>query len=131
MGVIDFFSRRKPEPANIEDRAPQTGVKYKDMLVLDQLLQAGANLRAPRHVMYYLYFNDRAKAEAAAGEATRSQFTATVSEQTAEQPESWQVVCERKSYVLSMDIVRDNTDYFEQLAARFGGDYDGWVASVH
>jgi hypothetical protein len=36
------------------------------------------------------------------------------------------VVCERKSYVLSMDIVRDNTGYFEALAAQFGGAYDGW-----
>jgi len=29
-----------------------------------------------------------------------------------------------------MDIVRDNTDYFEQLAARFGADYEGWEASA-
>jgi len=27
-------------------------------------------------------------------------------------------------------IPASNTDYFEQLAARFGGDYDGWEASA-
>jgi hypothetical protein len=125
---ISYTSRQ--EPIDLEDRAPQTGVKYKDMLVLKQLLDLGANLAAPRHVLYYLYFSDRATADAAASAATTSAFAARVREPIPADPDKWGVVCERKSYVLSMDIVRDNTDYFEQLAARFGGDYDGWEASA-
>ena len=127
MGI---FSRSRQEPVDLENRAPQTGVKYKDLLVLSQLRQAGANLAAPRHVLYYLYFNDRAKAESAASAATASAFAARIREPIPEDPENWGVVCERKSYVLSMDIVRDNTDYFEALAAQFGGVYDGWEASA-
>ena len=127
MGI---FSRNRPDPLGPEDRAPQTGVKYKDILVLMQLTQAGANLTAPRHVLYYLYFNDRASAETVASAATASAFATTVREPIPENPGNWGVVCERQSYVLSMDLVRDNTDYFESLAARFGGVYDGWEASA-
>lgn len=127
MGII---SKSRQEPVSLESRAPQTGVKYKDLLVLSQLLQAGAELTAPRHVLYYLYFNDRAAAETAASAATASGYAARIREPIPEDPDHWGVVCERKSYVLSMDIVRDNTDYFEELAAQFGGVYDGWEASV-
>jgi hypothetical protein len=123
------FSRSR-QPVDLESRAPQSGVKYKDLLVLNQLRQAGAHLTAPRHVLYYLYFKDRATAETAASTATTSGFAATVREPKPEQPNHWEVICERKSYVLSMDIVRDNTDYFEELVARLGGVYDGWEASA-
>src|ERR1700722_16994901 len=102
-----IFSRSRQEPADLEDRAPQTGVKYKDMLVLKQLLELGANLAAPRHVLYYLYFNDRATADDAASAATASAFAARVREPVPADTQKWVVVCERKSYVLSMDIVRD------------------------
>jgi hypothetical protein len=39
-------------------------------------------------------------------------------------------VCERHGIVLDSDTIRDNGDYFERLAAKFGGEYDGWEASV-
>jgi Regulator of ribonuclease activity B len=128
MGI---FSRSRQEPVDLETRAPQTGVKYKDLLVLNQLRQAGADLTAPRQVLYYLYFNDSATADTVARTAAASEFAAKVREPIPEDPDKWGVVCERKSYVLSMDIVRDNTDYFEKLAAQFGGVYDGWEASVN
>ena len=86
MGV---FSRRRQEPVDLEARAPQTGVKFKDLLVLSQLRQAGADLAAPRHVLYYLYFNDRATAESAASAAAASAFAARVREPIREDPDKW------------------------------------------
>ncbi|MBY0375969.1 MAG: ribonuclease E inhibitor RraB [Bryobacteraceae bacterium] len=109
---MGLFSESREEPVDLEDRAPQTGVKYKDILVLMQLVEAGANLTAPRHVLYYLYFKDRAAAEAVASAATEAGFATRIREPIPEDPDSWGGVCERESYVLSMDIVRDNTDYF-------------------
>ena len=127
MGIL---SRNRQKTVDLESRAPQTGVKYKDLLVLGKLRQVGANLTAPRHVLYYLYFNDRVAAEAAASAATASAFAVRIREPIPQDPGKWGVICERQAYVLSMDVVRDNTDYFEELAARFGGKYDGWEASA-
>ena len=86
MGI---FSRSRQEPVDLENRAPQTGVKYKDVLVLNQLRLAGADLAAPRHVLYYLYFNDRVTAERAASAATASAFATRVREPIPEDPDKW------------------------------------------
>ncbi len=115
----------------LEDRAPETGVKYKDLLVLEQLVRAGADVRAPRHVLYYLYFGDREHATSAASDAEALGFDTDIREPLPDYPDSWALVCERHDYVLDLDTVRDNTDAFEELAARHGGDYDGWEASVN
>jgi hypothetical protein len=32
--------------------------------------------------------------------------------------------------VLRPELVRDNTDFFEDLAARHGAEYDGWEAAA-
>lgn len=118
------------EPIGLETRAPQTGVKLEDMIVLKQLVMAGADLTAPRHVLYYLSFDNQVSAEAAAQAATNAGFLATIEAPEQEEPGEWSVVCEREGYVLSMDIVRDNTDFFEELARRLGGEFDGWEASA-
>jgi hypothetical protein len=107
-------------------------VKYKDLLVLDQLRQAGADLTVPRHVLHYLYFAEGFAAEAAAAQAAAHGFeTATTEPEPAAGVEAWSVRCERHDHTLSMDDVRDTTDFFEDLAARFGGSYDGWEASAN
>ena len=49
----------------MEARSPELGVKYKDLLLMGQLLQQGADLHQPRHALYYLYFADRARPRSA------------------------------------------------------------------
>lgn len=110
------------------DERGETGVKYKDILVLEQLVQAGADLTAPRHVLYYLYFDGQEAAETAAAEARVQGFESNV--HLLDGAAQWTLKCERHDYTLSLDVVRDNTDYFDELAARHAGDYDGWEASV-
>jgi hypothetical protein len=39
------------------------------------------------------------------------------------------VSCETHA-ALEPEFVRDNTDFFEELAARHQAEYDGWEASV-
>ncbi len=128
---MGLFSRmRDHRPVDLDERAPQTGVKYSDLLVLEQLLNAGADLTAPRHVVYYLYFPSEEGATAAAAESTAAGFGTDLRAPTPEADDLWVVVAERHDYVLDLDIVRDNTDWFAELAERHGGDYDGWEASV-
>ena len=52
---MNLFSRKKKEddePVDLNDRSPQLGIKYKDLLVLGNLMQQGADLTQPRHVLY-------------------------------------------------------------------------------
>jgi len=39
-----IFRRRDDEPADMNERSPQLGLKYKDLAVLGQLMKSGADL---------------------------------------------------------------------------------------
>ncbi len=72
MGLLSRLRDR--QPVSLEERSPQTGLKFKDLLVLEQPVRAGADVHAPRHVRHFLYFPDRAQAAAAAAEARARGF---------------------------------------------------------
>ena len=131
MTSMPFFRRRQKDQIDLESRSEKLGgLKYKDLLVLEQLVKAGADLSQPRHVLHYLYFPDQDRAGLAAEEAATRGFEVTVREPLPDYPEQWTVVCERHDVVLDPEHVRDTTDSFETLASSYAGDYDGWEASV-
>lgn len=113
----------------MNERSPQLGVKYKDLMVLDQLRKAGADLAAPRHVIYYAYAPTEPVAQAMAREAGAEGYTASVREPLPNFPGQWSVICETHT-VTSPDFVRDADDFFEGLADRHGAEYDGWEAGT-
>jgi len=110
---VPLFKRDKPdekppdeEPIDMESRSPETGLKYKDIALLGQMLKQGANLKEPRHAVYYLYFGSQEQAvEAAAGVAradtpakfvTRCRATRASGRSSASDPtrcSTWPVFC--------------------------------------
>jgi len=127
MGLLR--RRRDDEPVDMNARSPQLGIKYKDLAVLHQLMTAGADLSTTRHVVYYSYAASEAVARAMATEAEAREFSAAVREPLPQYPGQWSVVCETHA-VTSPDFVRESDDFFQELADRHGGEYDGWEASV-
>ena len=126
-----LFRRKSGAQAVDPDaRSPKTGVKYKDLEVVAQLVKHGADLKQPRHVLYYLYFGSVEVATQAADEARSKSFEASVKDPLPQYPGQWSLICERHGIVLDLKTIRDNGDFFEALAAQFGGEYDGWEASV-
>ncbi|NNE94599.1 MAG: ribonuclease E inhibitor RraB, partial [Acidimicrobiales bacterium] len=93
-----------------------------------QLIDHGADLTAPRHVLHYLYFSDEQSAQMAAAEVA-APFSAEV-RSPSEGVTEWLVLCEAHDHMLNPETVRGDTDFFESLAERHGGDHDGWEASV-
>jgi hypothetical protein len=124
-----FRKRRDDEPVDLNERSPQLGLKYKDLMILDQLMKAGANLTEPRHVVYYSYAPSQDVANAMRDEAAANGYTANVREPLPEYPDQWSMVSEIQA-VTSPDFVRDADDFFQALADRHGAEYDGWEASV-
>ena len=122
-----FRKRRTDGPVGPEDRSPQLGIKHKDLLVLKQLIDHGADITAPRHVLHYLYFAQEESARQAAREVA-APFSSDV--RTPEAGDKWLVVCEAHNHTLSPETVRGVSDFFESLAGRHGGQHDGWEASV-
>jgi hypothetical protein len=121
--------RGDDEPVDPNERSPQLGLKYKDLMVLDQLMKSGADLTASRHVIYYSYAQSKEVAQAMEGEAAEAGWKPEVREPLTGFPDQWGVVCERHA-VTSPDFVREADDFFQDLADRHGAEYDGWEASA-
>jgi hypothetical protein len=52
---VGIFRRRDDEPVDMNERSPRLGVRFKDLAVLGQLIENGADLSESRHVAYYSY----------------------------------------------------------------------------
>jgi hypothetical protein len=126
-----FFRRRKDdEPVDMNARSPQTGLKYKDIAVLGQLMQQGADLTKPRHALYYLYFDSLDVASSAAADGRAAGYTCEVREPLPNYPDQWSMVCERPDALFDIDGVRSADDLFQGIADRHAGEFDGWEAAV-
>jgi hypothetical protein len=129
--AMGFFRRKRDEqPLDLDERSPTTGLKHKDLLVLHQLMQAGADLKQPRHTVHYLYFTSPDAATAASHEAEARGFEVEVRDPLPDYPGQWSLVCGQHGVVVDPPTVRDHGDLFDALAERHGGEYDGWEASV-
>ena len=118
-----MFRRKKKDPlAGYESARPE------DRQVLTALLNAGADLAAPRHVLHFIYdLVDEASARQAAAEVEGWQ---TSVKPPPEGYETWSVTFERQGYVLSPENVAADAAAFSAAASAHGGHYDGWEASV-
>ena len=127
-----LFNRKKEEeePVDLEARSPVTGLKYKDIAVLGQMMKSGADLTKPRHVLYYLYFGGQEPAEAGAVDGRAAGYTCDVRDPLPAYPGQWCLVCEKPDAVLDIPTVREADDLFQEIADRLGGEFDGWEASV-
>jgi hypothetical protein len=127
---VRIFRRGKDQPVDPEARSPRLGVKYKDLMVMNQLMQAGADLSQPRHVVHFFYSHSRESMQELA-DSVREQpgWKVEVHEPLPEYPGQWRAVCDTHA-VVSAKFVRDTGDLFDSLAATHQVDYDGWEAAV-
>jgi hypothetical protein len=121
--------RESDEPVDLNERSPQLGLRFKDLLVLDQLAKNGADLSQTRHVIYYSYAPGEEVAQTMAREAEAGGWAAEVREPLPNNPNQWSVVCETDA-ITTPDFVREADDFFQDLADRHSAEYDGWEASV-
>jgi hypothetical protein len=116
--------------ANVNLELAHAGLRVEDLGTLQQLVNQGADLEEPRHVMHYSYFGSRQVAEEAAAEARAAGWIAAVREPLPEYADQWGMVAEHPEAVLTVSFVIDSTAWFEMLAREHDGEYDGWEAAA-
>jgi hypothetical protein len=131
MRVFPFKRKKKDdESVDMNARSPKTGLKYKDIELLGQMLKNGADLTKPRHALYYLYFGSREIAEVGAVDGRAAGYSCEVREPMPGYAGQWSLVCERPDAILDPGGVRLADDLFQGIANRLGGEFDGWEAAV-
>jgi len=119
-----MFRRKKKDPlAGYESARPE------DLQVLAALVNAGADLAGPRHVLHFIYELVDEGAARQAADAVGAGWQSTV-KSPPEGYETWSVTFERQGYVLSPENVTADAAMFVAAATAHGGQYDGWEASV-
>lgn len=99
-----------------------------DRLALRQLAGRGADLAKPRHVIHFLYFATEDDARAAADAVTEGSWTASLEPPT-DMIDQWCVKADGHR-ILAPETVVAFRSWFESLAARHDGEYDGWEAAA-
>jgi hypothetical protein len=126
---VALFRKRRTKEVDPDERSPKFGVKYKDLMVMNQLVEHGADLTQPREVIFYSYAPSQDVAKRMASEAEGEGFDSEIREPLPQHPAQWSVVCRKHALVDPM-FVRGTVEFFEALAARHGAEYDGWEAAV-
>lgn len=99
-----------------------------DALALRHLQGRGADLTLARHVVHFLYFAEKASAQAAAEVVEQAGWQAEVEAPT-EHVSVWTVRADG-TRVVSSTTIESFRAWFEQVAADHGGEYDGWEAAA-
>ena len=123
-------SRVDRRPIDPDERSPQLGLKYKDLMLLGAIKEQGGDLLAPRHVVHFLYFPSEAAARGAGDELAAAGWQTEARVPLPDHPDQWTLVAEQHDVVLTPAFVRDTTDLMEAVAARAQGEHDGWEASA-
>jgi len=108
-----------------------------DRSVLAALADAGSNLDKPAHTIHFLYFKSMDAAKSAAGHLQAAGYQNLRVRRAPTKslwkrwfgPHEYSCVAETHA-VPSEESVFATTDRMNALAEKFGGDYDGWEASV-
>ncbi len=134
LAAIAFLAGAFPAAGRPAIPAPRDAHDAMDQKTIAQLRKAGANLTKRTDVVHYLYIPVRQDADSAAQQAAAAGYRATVQPPLGRLPNG--TVENRYSVVAHADVVpslanvRKARAFFEALARRYGGEYDGWEAAV-
>jgi len=124
MGLRDLLKR--------DEAAPSGDPVEGDRLVLEELNAAGADLSQPREVVHYVHLPSREAAEAFAPMVVNQGFEPQIREpgpESADDPRPWTVAATSRMVVTEDDVALARRN-FTELAAEYGGAYEGWDAAV-
>jgi hypothetical protein len=116
------FLKRFQKPSPFRDPAEL------DKLSLRHLEKLGADLALPRHVIHFIYFDDEGDARRAADEVPAAGWESTV-ESPNETTTQW-VMRAEATRVVNAHTIPSYRAWFEDVAERCNGEYDGWEAAT-
>ncbi len=107
----------------------------RDLAVLRRLKELGSDLSKPHTVDFFLYFPSEEQAKSAASEIEREGYAVRVD---CVPPPWWRRLFSKpvwgcyvtKSMVPEEEAILERSAWFDGIAQRFCGEYDGWGTEV-
>ncbi|WP_062287567.1 ribonuclease E inhibitor RraB [Demequina phytophila] len=98
----------------------------EDQEQLDALAARGGDPTAPRESEFFVSFTSDVKAKAAADELRSQRVNHELVEPSHDIPE-WMLFVRAYRTPLVPDFLRERVDLCEDIASRYGGEYEGWA----
>lgn len=132
--VQDFY-RRRQEAEEFRRRVLERAKREReeammseaDEQALRQALEAGLDPHTPQPFEHYLYFGTRRRAEQAAAALRQAGYTVAVDRSAG--GSEWLVLA-RHMLLADEEALDRAIEFLEDLASRYGGEYDGWGVAV-
>ena len=121
VALLFWLSRSKVAASSTENELAS------DAQVLDQLKRYGSDLSKPHQLEFFLYFPTEADAQKAAEQIRAKSFEVKV--ERAAQGESW-LCFATKTMLPELKAIQNITIQFNEIAKRFGDNYDGWGSPI-
>ena len=128
FGVETMLVTPNPQSSTL-DSLDTADLGWDDQSALTALVCAGADLDQPRHVLHYLYVLSEDAAYLAATEMSAAGWFVEIDAPESGDPD-WLVLAQDLSSVLTPGRVLETRVFFQRLANKYVGEYDGWEASV-
>lgn len=108
--------------------AAQSLAEQQDARVIENLVAAGSDISKLHNVDFFMLLPSEAQAKMAAAEMERLGYTVASIDQPPGQSQ-WQIQATRRM-APQLEAMTATTRELEAVAARHGGDYDGWGTGV-
>lgn len=109
-------------------RSNSEDMMSSDAETLKALAEAGSDLTKSHLIDHWIFFQDESGARAAAKDLVSSGFVLVSLDKDPENSE-WRLLA-RKEMVPHLKDIEKTSAFFEVLARRNNGDYDGWETQV-
>ncbi len=121
---VPLFGRRRVDEGVLVGY--ETVHDRRDRRVLNKLVDHGADLTLPRHVLHHMFFYTKIDQREAAAAAGGFGWEIATRHPLPDSPNRWAVVAHKYGVVLTATEILNDRSAFEAIAARFAGKYDGW-----
>ncbi|MGY1459827.1 ribonuclease E inhibitor RraB [Luteimonas sp. A534] len=106
----------------------QSVAEQQDARVVENLVAAGSDISKPHSIDFFMFLPSKSKAKAAAAEIEQLGYTIASLDRPPGQSQ-WQIHATRVM-APQLEAMTATTRTLEAVAAKHGGDYDGWGTGV-
>ncbi|MCD9085477.1 ribonuclease E inhibitor RraB [Stenotrophomonas sp. SY1] len=106
----------------------QSIAEQQDARAIENLVAAGSDITKEHDIDFFMQLPDKARAESAAKDLQSLGYT-VMSIDERRDPTDWEIHAVRRMAPL-LKTMTATTRSLEAIAARYGGNYDGWGTSV-
>lgn len=106
----------------------QSIAEKQDASVIENLVSAGSDISKPHNIDFFMFMPSKSKAKLAAAEMEQLDYSIASVERASGQSQ-WQIHAIRVM-APQLEAMTATTRTLQAVAAKHGGDYDGWGTGV-